>query len=243
MTHTTSGTRASGGRLRLNPSYGSWDLIWSHVHRVLVVNLGLAVTNAPLLLALQAAHQPWRYPLFFAVLSLGIGPSLAAAFGYLRCADDDERAPVAEVFRAYRRHARRALLVWTPFALLAAIATSDAIALRHAAPGPALIPPLLVVALIAAGSGITAMACLADENAPSLRRTVLVATYTQVRRWPLALMNLGLTAVALVIVNQAPLYGLAVVPGCVLFVIWRNSRAMLTSVPPMPAGGTDVART
>ncbi|MFD0514227.1 hypothetical protein ACFQ0Q_35790 [Streptomyces aureus] len=48
--------------LRFNVAYGSWELIWSHVHRVLVVNLGVAAANLPLLVALQLSHTPGATP-------------------------------------------------------------------------------------------------------------------------------------------------------------------------------------
>ncbi|MGW0821105.1 hypothetical protein [Streptomyces sp. NPDC002845] len=227
-------THVDGRRTPLNVSQGSWDLIWSHVHRVLVVNLAVAVTNLPLLLALSTEPQPWRYPVFFTLLSLGAGPCLAAVFAYLRLTVEDERASVAEVFRCYRRLFRRALLSWSPFVLLAAVALTDLAFLRTTAPGPALVPLLAVVVLVAASSGIVAMAVLAYDPRATVRHTVLAASYASVRRWPFALANLGLLAVGLVLVNQAPLLGLAVVPGCVLFVVWRNCRAMSAPARPAP---------
>ncbi|RDG38421.1 hypothetical protein [Streptomyces corynorhini] len=221
-----SGAPVTGRPSRLNVGYGSWDLIWSFVHRVLVVNIGLAAANLPLLAALHLVDRPWRYPVFFGLLSLGIGPSLAAAFGYLRGADGDERAPAAELPRAYRRLFGRALLLWTPCVLLTAVAATDAYVLRHSALGLALVPLFAMAVLVAVGSGVAAMACLAYDAPRVRRRTLLAVSYAQVRRWPLGLMNLGLLAVALVLVNQAPLLGLAVVPGCVLSVVWRNFCSM-----------------
>ncbi|MEW1723291.1 hypothetical protein [Streptomyces sp. NPDC093109] len=239
-----SGAPVTGRPSRLNVGYGSWDLIWSFVHRVLVVNAGLAVANLPLLAALQLVHQPWRYPVFFGVLSLGIGPSLAAVFGYMRRSDGDERAPVAELVRAYRRLAGRALLLWAPCVLLAAVAATDVFVLRHSALGLAVVPLLVVAVLVAGGSGVVAMAFLAYDDAPRpWRRTLLAAPYALIRRWPLGLMNLGLLAVALVLVNQAPLLGLAVLPGCVLFVVWRNSCAMIESTDPTAGAAAEAVAT
>ncbi|MEU9792496.1 hypothetical protein AB0E27_18045 [Streptomyces sparsogenes] len=229
VTPARPGIPAGARRPRLNVGHESWDLIWSHVHRVLVVNLGVAVTNLPLLLALAAEHRPWRYPVFFGLLSLAAGPSLAAAFAYLRATADDARAPVTPLFRCYRRLSTRALLAWTPFALLAAVAATDLATFGTTGPGPLLAPLLIVVTLVALSSGVVAMAALA-EDIRLTRHTLLAASYASVRRWPLALLNLALLGVALTIVNQAPLLGLAAVPGCVLFVVWRDCGAMLESV-------------
>ena len=83
-------------------------------------------------------------------------------------------------------------------------------------------------------AGVVAMAHLAAGDQPVTPRAFLAAPYVVVRRWPLGLLNLGLLAVTAGIVNQAPLLGLAVVPGCALFVIWRNSCSMLTATHPKP---------
>lgn len=223
----------AGRRPRLNVAYGSWDVIWSHVHRVLVVNLGLAVANLPLLAALQATHQPWRHPLVFLLLSMSIGPSLAAAFAYLGREAEDDRAPVADYFRAYRRLFPRAMAMWAPFTLLAGTAAADAVLLRDTTAGLAFVPALAVLALVAGNAGIVAMAHLAgDDSVRAGRRAAVAALYALTRRWALAAMNLGLLALAAVLINQGPLMGLAVLPGCVLFVLWRNTAAMLAAVRP-----------
>ncbi len=232
---------APAGRrgVRLNVAFGSWELIWSHVHRVLVVNLGLTVTSAPLLVALVLCHQPWRYPAVFGLLCLGIGPSVAGAFGYLRHADADEQAPVRAFARVYRQHFRRALLLWTPCVLLALVAVTDVLVLRAAALGPALEPLCAVVAIGTSGTAVVALAGLASGDSRTTRHILLAAAYAVVRRWPLGLMNLVLLAVTLAAVNQAPLLGLAVLPGCVLFVVWRNCRAMLAPARRRTDGADD----
>ncbi|MFG3513168.1 hypothetical protein [Streptomyces bobili] len=213
-------------RPRLNVAYGSWELIWAHVHRVLVVNLGIAVTHLPLLLALQVSHQPWRHPVFFGLLLLVLpGPSLAAAFAYLDAATEDEQAPVRLYFRAYRQLFRRAVLVSAPLVLLVIAAVADVVTMRTTALGAAVAPVAVVVALVAASAWPVALAHVAGGGAVE-RQLILLAPYAVVRHGVLALMNLALGVVALVLVNQAPLLGLAVLPGCVLFVVWRNCRVM-----------------
>lgn len=229
--------RVTGGRTRLNVAYGSWELIWSHVQRVLVVNLGLVVADLPLLAALQYDHHPWRHPLPFALLALGIGPALAAVFGYLEAAGEDGGAPVREMTLAYGRLFRRAMALWVPFWLLAGATATDAYALRHTGLGLALSPALAVLSLIAVHSGVLAMVHVARPGPagsvaaePVTARAYLAAPYALVRRWPLGLLNLAVLAATVPIVDLVPLTGLAVLPGCALFVVWRNGRAMLTTV-------------
>ncbi|GAA2656326.1 hypothetical protein [Streptomyces vastus] len=132
---------------------------------------------------------------------------------------------MAGVFRCYRRLFRPALLTWSPFVLLAAVALTDLAVLRTTALGPVLAPLLAVVVVIATSSGIVAMAALPDDRRATVLRRLLAASYASVRRWPYAPVNLGLLGTTLLIVNQAPLLGLAVVPGCVL----RNRLRLATS--------------
>ncbi|WP_051731564.1 YesL family protein [Kitasatospora phosalacinea] len=220
-----------GRGIRLNTSHSSWTALWDHVHRVLVVNAGLALTNLPLLLALQIERRPWQHPVLFTVLVAAAGPSLTAAFGYLRLADDEDRPRMREFFRAYRRLARRGLALWTPLVVLAAVCTADAVFLRHRSGlAPALLPLHAVLVLVAAGTGLTATAFAADPSDRRARTTLLAAAYGLLLRPAPAAVNLLLAAVCLVVVSQVPLYGLAVAPGCALFVIWRNSRPMEAAV-------------
>lgn len=194
----------------------------------MVVNVGLAVACLPLLASLAATRHPWRHPLPFTVLSLCAGPALAAAFGYLERCGSGDPAPLLDLPRAYRRHAVRALALWAPFTLLAAACGTDAFALRHTELGLAVSPALAVVAVLAANSGVLAMAHLVGNPAtgPLRPRDYLAAPYTLLRRWPLASLNLALLLATAALVNQAPLTGLAVLPGCTLFVVWRNCHAM-----------------
>ncbi|WP_199791120.1 MULTISPECIES: hypothetical protein [unclassified Streptomyces] len=222
-------------RPRLNVAYGSWELIWSHVHRVLVVNLGMAVANLPLFAALQLTHQPWRHPLLFGLLLMVLpGPSIAAAFAYLGSSSlgtssevADEQASVRLFVSACRRLFRRAVLVSAPFVLLVIAAVADVVTLRTSALGAAVVPMAVVVAVVAVAAWPVALARVAGGG-PVERRLFLLAPYAVVRHGLLALMNLVLGAVALLLVNQAPLLGLAVLPGCALFVVWRNCQVMAT---------------
>lgn len=234
----TSPTAASGGARRLLPtnvSYRSWELIWSHVHQMLVVNVGFAATCLPLLAALGASHEPWRHPVPFTLLALCVGPALAGAFGYLEGAADDgaDTARAIELPRAYRRLFRRAAALWAPYALLAAVSGTDAVLLRHTTAGLAVCPALALLAGLSALSGVQAMALIAAETKPRRLTPVhyLAAPYGLLRRWPLALANLILLLTAAALVNRAPLLGLATLPGCALYVVWRNG-----PVPATPFG-------
>ncbi|WUH90196.1 hypothetical protein OG900_08815 [Streptomyces sp. NBC_00433] len=236
-TATTPAPAGPSRRLPTNVSYGSWELIWSHIHQMLVVNLGTAVACLPLLAALATTHEPWRHPVPFALLWLCVGPALAGAFGFLERAADDtaDTARVIELPRAYRRLFRRATALWAPYALLAAAGATDAVLLRHTAVGLAVCPALAVVAVLSALSGVHAMALTAaagPEDRPLTPADYLTAPYGLLRRWPLALADLVLLLSAAALVDRAPLLGLATLPGCALYVVWRNVRAVHARLEP-----------
>ena len=197
---------------RINVPADAWDLIWSFVHRVLVVNLGLAVATSPLLLALAIVSDPLGYPVFFGLLGLTVGPALAASFAYL----GDE----GSYFHCYRRVAVSALLPWALTLAAVGILVTDIVALHDTRSGAALVPLLAVLAVLALSAGLTRLAT------PGLPPRV--ALYATVRRPHLTLLSLVVLAAAAVIVNQVPLAGLATVPGCALWVVLINTRVQFS---------------
>jgi hypothetical protein len=199
---------------RLTASADTWDLLWSWVGRVLTVNAGVAVTNLPLLAALAAIHRPWQFPLLFAVLGLGVGPSLAAAFGYL-----DGGGFVA----CYRRLFGRSLLRWSVVVAGLAVLATDAVGLHANRPGALLVPMFVVLAALLLAAGVLAQAALVARPDAGWR----FAAYAAVRHGGLSLLSLVLLAGTAVVVSQRPLLGLATLPGCALIVVWHNSRASL----------------
>jgi len=209
---------------RLNLRNSSWDLIWSYVHRILMVNAGVVLANLPLLAALAVVERPWDYPVFFALLSLTVGPSVAGIFAYLE--QEDDRAGFRELVRGYRRSFRRAMVLWSLSVATIAVVAADIVVLHDSSVGALLVPALAMVALVVLCSAATALAGLVHRLDVRLRDLVVSALYLSVRRWWITLANAALLVVAVAIVNQAPVLGLATVPGCVLFVVWNNSRAV-----------------
>ncbi|WP_052397729.1 hypothetical protein [Streptomyces sp. NRRL F-5123] len=228
MTGQAAAPAGARRRLPTNLSHGSWELIWSHVHQILVVNAGLAAGCLPLLAALAATREPWRHPVPFTVLWLCVGPALAGAFGYLERAADDEggSARAVEFPRAYRRLFRRAMALWAPYALLAAVSGTDAVLLRHTSVGLAVCPALALVAVVSALSGVHAMvsAATGTDDRRLTPADYLAAPYGVLRRPPSALLNLVLLLAAAALVGRSPLLGLTTLPGCALYVVWRNAR-------------------
>lgn len=203
----------------INLSWGTWETIWSFVHRALVLNLALALANLPLLFALAVVSAPLSYPLFFGVLTVSVGPSVAAAFGYLH----GELSFVA----AYRRFFRAALLRWTLTAALTGVLLADIVALHDHAVGAVLVPLFAVLAVLVLAAGVVSLALLPLRPDMRLWAGLLTSAYAAVRRWWLTALTLLTLAAASIAVNQAPILGLATLPGCALILAWVNSSAAL----------------
>ncbi len=227
-----AGTRQPQPTGRLNVSAEIWETIWSYVHRVLVINLGVAVTNLPLLLALAVVERPWQYPVFFGLLAVGLGPSLAAAFTYLHGAGERDRPTVMAFARGYRRFAYRAAVRWSVTVALLGVLVTDIVTLHDSAMGGLLVPLQAIMAVIVLAAGVLWVASLPLHPDMGLRRGLATAAYTAVNRWWLSLTSLAVLAAAAVAVNQAPVLGLATLPGCALIVTWANSRAAVSRAVP-----------
>jgi len=220
------------GTARLNLPADTWETLWSYLHRVLVLNLGITVASLPLIGALALVARPWQYPVFFAVLAVCLGPALAAAFGYLAAADDQDRTTIAEYARAYRRHALPAAARWAVTVAVLGVLVAD-IGLLHGSPaGAPLVPMLVVLLVLVLAAGLVSLALLSLRPELTLWRGLATAAVASVRRWPLSLISLAVLGAAAVAVNQAPLLGLATVPGCAIILTWTNSRASVGGPPP-----------
>ena len=176
MSSTRAPRPTAQPQLRFNIAYSSWELIWSHVHRVLVVNLGIVVTNLPLLAALTVCHRPWHYPLFFGPLLLLAGPSIAAAFAFMNQAGEEGQVTLRVFLRAYARLFRPALRISGVTLLTVVAAVVDAVALRWTAIGPAVVPMAAVVAFLAVLSGTVALAHPVAVDEAGFKALILVPT-------------------------------------------------------------------
>jgi hypothetical protein len=212
---------------RINVRADSWELIWSFAQRVLVVNLCLALGGLPLVVALALVADPWRYPIFFGVLSLPLAPAVAAGFSYLAGADE---TPLRSLLVSARKVAVPALLVWAFTLAAAGVLTADISVLYDAMPGAALVPLLAVLTALVFAVGLCSLVLLATEPGLAPRARTRMAVYATVRRWPLTLFSLGVLAAAVAIVSMHPLAGLATVPGCALWVVLTNTRLQLAKV-------------
>jgi hypothetical protein len=210
---------------RVNVRADAWELIWSFVHRALVVNLVLAIAGSPVMLALATVRDPWHFPLFFAVLALPLGPATSAAFGYL--AYDDSRPSLRILFRVLARTWRRALLTSAAAVGLIGILVADVLVLGTAMPGALLVPMLTLLAVLTVAATLTILVLLATTEDVSYAAVLRGGAYATVRGWPLALLSLVVLVAAVAVVSQVPLAGLASTPACALWVVLTNSKLQL----------------
>jgi hypothetical protein len=203
----------------INLSWGMWETVWSFAHRALVLNLALTVANLPLLFASAVVSEPGSYPLFFGILTLSIGPSVAGAFGYLHGSPS--------FVAAYRRFFRPALLRWTLTVALTGVLVADIVALHDHPLGAYLVPLFVVLSVLVTAAGVVSLALLPLQPGLRLWAGLLASAYAAVRRWWLTALTLLALAAAAVAVNQAPILGLATLPGCALILAWVNSAASL----------------
>lgn len=222
---------------RVNVRADAWELIWSFVHRTLVVNLGLAVAGLPLMLALSLVAEPWDYPQFFGLLALPLGPAVAAAFGYL--ANDDARPPLKVLVSEWRLSARRSLLVSVVVLALAGVLLTDLHVLVTHQQAVVLVPLLATLLFLVLSAALLALMLTATNVTLSHGAMLRAAVYGTVRMVPLSLLSLAVLAGALVIVSQVPLAGLVTVPGCALWVVFTNSRIQLAKVGSDHGKGAD----
>ncbi|GAA2009632.1 ferredoxin-NADPH reductase [Microbacterium ulmi] len=191
--------------------------------RALTLNLLLSVTASPLvaLLVLTNAFETW--PLV-ALAVVAAAPGVSAAFTAFGAGDES-------TLRAFVRGYRD---TWTRAGLhaLALVAASVVILVdvRFFADGPfaqAAMIMLAVVAVVVAGTGLLALAAIAEDPATRLRDAWRRGAWAAVRRWYLTLASLGVLVVFAVLFVTLPLLALSALASPALYLAWANSRYSL----------------
>jgi len=189
----------------------------------LAVNLLLVVTSAPLLvlLVLTDAFETWPLVALAAVVA---APGLTAAFTAFRRSDEN---PFRAFLSGYRATWTRASLLALWLVAAAAVLAVDA---RFFADGPfaqAAMVVLAVVVVLVAGTGLLALAAIAEEPTIRLRDAVRLAAWCGLRRWYLTLVSLAALVVFAVLFINIPLLALSAGASPALYVAWTNSRFSL----------------
>ncbi|MEO5535855.1 MAG: ferredoxin-NADPH reductase [Pseudolysinimonas sp.] len=202
----------------------------------LVVNLLLAVSAAPLILLLvfTNAFETWALVALTAVIAT---PGLTGAFSAFRDADG---RPFRAFLSGYRATWTRAIRIG--FGLLAgcAVVVVDA---KFFADGPfaqAAMVVLAVVIVLVVGTGLVALAAIAEDPKIRLRDAVRRAAWSCVRYWYLTLASLAVLVVFAVLFVNIPLLAISAGASPILYVAWANSRFSLRAAPVAPVAAKPV---
>ena len=193
----------------------------------LVVNLLLAVTASPLivLLVFTNAFETWPLVALAAVIAT---PGMTAAFTAFR---DTDRRPFRAFVSGYRATWTRAARLGVGLVAACAVVVVDA---KFFADGPfaqAAMVVLAVVAVLVAGTGLLALAAVAEDPGVRLRDAVRRATWSSLRFWYLTLASLAAIAVFAVLFVNIPLLAISAGAAPMLYVAWANSRFSLRAAP------------
>ncbi|MBW8806713.1 MAG: hypothetical protein JF587_23080 [Catenulisporales bacterium] len=203
-----------------------YDTIFSTVYAGLRINLCLLAAVSPLLVVLAFTSEPLAAWPFFAALSVLCGPAAAGAFAAFEAMGVDPARVGRAFWSGYRAGFARALGVSGAAAALVVVVGVDlqqAVGTRFSA-----VTPLLAVLLVVVVTVTTTMLAAGWRLSG---RSVLAAAYLSLRKWYLALADLVVLGVLLAAVVSQPALGLFLLPAPALYVVWANTRHLLSTSP------------
>ncbi|WP_158848693.1 hypothetical protein [Saccharothrix deserti] len=214
-------------RLLRPASQETYEKVFGMVYVGLMANVLLAVSCAPLLLALAVVRDPLASWPFFVVLSGFCAPALAGVFGCFAALGSGAASEVWRPFRdAYRRAFGRALAVWFGGAAVLVVLGFDAVIVARTAWGPALAPFFVTAAVLVVSTVVAVIVVLATAETPvRLRDVVWPCLCLVARRWYLAAANAVVLGLAVAVVSVQPVVGLFVACAPLLYVVFGNTRA------------------
>ncbi|WP_156761098.1 ferredoxin-NADPH reductase [Microbacterium karelineae] len=209
--------------------HSMYDSLFSVAQLVLVTNALLAVTCAPLVLLLVTTDPSLSWPLL-AVAAAATGPGVAGSFAAFRAHREGERGVVRPFFRGLARVWGRALGVSALVTAVVVVAIVDLFVLVPTGPGAVAGPVLVVLVVIAIGTGMVQLAALVE--APTARFTDLLraSAATAVRRWPFTLVSLAAAGAQAGVFVMAPALAIGLTASACLYVVWAGARHSLQPV-------------
>ena len=212
----------------------TYEKVFSTVYVGLMTNVLLALSCAPLLLALAVVRDPLASWPFFGVLSLLCAPALTGAFGCFEALDEGGTGVLRAFWGAYRRTWRRALAVWAAAGTAVAVLAVDAAAVAGTGWGPALVPFFCTAAALVISVAF-ALLVLAGEPRTAAERTrlralVLPCLFLVARRWYLAAATLVVLGLAVAVVLVKPVAGLLLLASPLLYAAWATMRYVVAPI-------------
>ncbi|WP_440072901.1 hypothetical protein [Streptosporangium sp. OZ121] len=211
----------------------TYEKVFGMVYVGLTTNLLLAISCAPLLVALALVRDPSASWPFFAALSAVCAPALAGAFRCFALLDEGSTAVFAAFWDGYRRAAVRALVTWLTGAAVVSVLVVDVMVVGRTSWGPALLPFFVTAGALVVATTVTVLIVVAESSRP-VRGLVLPCLYLVARRWYLTLPTLAVLALAVGMVLLKPVVGVLLGLAPLLYAAWATSRFVALPLLPRP---------
>lgn len=222
--------------------HGFYGAVFGIVSLGLVLNALLVVACLPFVALLITTDPALSWPALALTAPL-CGPALAAACAVLRehgqTVDGAAHGGLVRTFlAAYRVVFARGLAVATVVTAVVTVALVDVRMMSDTAASVLVVPLLLMVALLALGTGAVAIVAVAEAPGTRLLPLLRASLYLAVKRWPLTLLSLGAVAVQGVLFASLPALALGLTASATLYLVWADGRYTLTpalAAPPAEA--------
>ncbi|PRZ08680.1 putative membrane protein YesL [Isoptericola sp. CG 20/1183] len=223
--------RAGTPRRRL-VSQETYETVFGTVYVGLATNAMLVVACLPVLVLLATTDPRASWPALAVVAPL-VAPALVAAFAVFSALSADGSTTAVRTFwRAYRRHARRALAIGAMTSAVVVVLAVDVAAVWGARIGAAAIPVFVTLLVLTVLTALMALVAVPELPTARLRDLLRTSLYLAVRRWYLSVAALAVLGMLLSIVATRPAVGLGFVAAPLLFVVWGGCRFALRSALP-----------
>jgi uncharacterized membrane protein YesL len=206
--------------------HSAYSTLFGVVHLALGVNLALAVVSLPFLVLLMTTDPSLSWPAL-AVAAIPCGMGIAGAFGAFRAHAAGENGVLRPFLRALRATWRRALGLSAAVVAIVVVAVADVLVLVPTGTGAIAAPLLVVVALLAAASGMVGMVAIVEDPSARLRDVLRASIILSARSWPLTLASFAVIAVQAAVIAAAPALGIGLTSAACLYVVWAGGRHTL----------------
>ncbi|MEU4767320.1 DUF624 domain-containing protein [Actinosynnema sp. NPDC023794] len=220
-------------------SHEIYARVFTTAYALLATSALVVGTSAPFLAVLLFTPVTASWPLLVLTAPF-VGPAFAAAHAVFGSTARDDGAPVVRGFlRAWRRHARRSVIVAGAASALLVVLAVDIRAAWGTPVGAVAIPVLAVLAVLTAVTALVALTGVVEHPDVPLRRLVRACLFLALRRPHLTAVSLVALWVLAAAVGALPVPALALLTGPALYVVWVGSRATLRPLRVVPGPGPD----
>ena len=210
-------------------------MVFGTVYAGLATNVLLVVACLPFLLLLVTTDPARSWP-SLALVAPSCAPAAVAAFAVFGAFSADPSCSVVRTFlRAYRTHARRALVIGGAATASTVVLAVDVRAVWGHPVGAVAIPVFATLVLLTAATTLVALPAVPDHPQARLRDLLRTALFVAVRRWYLSGFGLLVIGTLASLVAARPAVGLGLAAAPLLYAVWGGSRYAMTAVLGVPA--------